>query len=193
MKRLSVFLIALMALAFAGLGQANIIYLVDEAGEPQLSPPESEQADRTQYFVDATSCAEGSICIQGLLGTPVVLSDTLSTARTNAGDTEAQQLTYLTGLGVTLGDPTFAERTDGNPTSITTVREYFSVTQGDWVAFFKNVSGGTVTVTFDRPLSNYTEFGAEVPIPAAFILFGSGLVGLGWLARRQRARKDSVV
>ena len=73
-----------------------------------------------------------------------------------------------------------------------TRQEYFWIKQGVWTAFFVNPEPGkllTVKV-LGGDISNYGVAG--VPIPAAFVLFGSGLVGLGWLARRQRARKDSV-
>ena len=102
----------------------------------------------------------------------------------------------LAELGRDLVEFATVEKIDGQqPAGFTfsTSQEYFWVKQGVWTAFFVNPTPGQlVTVTvFGEGLSNYGVAG--VPIPAAFILFGSGLVGLGWLARRQRARKEESV
>jgi hypothetical protein len=73
--------------------------------------------------------------------------------------------------------------------SFTTNRQYFSIKQATEMWFFENLSGGTVTVNLENNtenFSNWTEYGAVVPVPAAFWLFGTALIGFIGFSRRTK-------
>ena len=73
---------------------------------------------------------------------------------------------------------------------------YFSMKFGNDTAFFKNVSGQPITLSFTTGtasgLSHVTVYGEDftpsIPAPAALPLLLTGIAGLGWLSRR-RTRK----
>ena len=70
---------------------------------------------------------------------------------------------------------------------------YFSMKFGRDTAFFKNVSGQPITLTFTTGqasgLSHVTVYGGDftptIPAPAALPLLLTGIAGLGWLSRRR--------
>ena len=215
MKRLSSFLVGLMALGIAGLAHGNAVITIDNPLE--LNPVKEVQ-------VTCVGCELFGFWLEGYDGTnafsSVVLSDKWSTAwdwganTQLAGNDPVQQAAFLSTMITAMkkADP-IADRVDelgpvtgpGIPAprkfedpegqeifEFSTNREYFWVKKGNWLAYFWNPNPGTtLAISVPDGVSYYGVAG--VPIPAAFVLFGSGLVGLGWLARRQRARKDSVV
>lgn len=189
-------MVGLVALVFAGAGQANTIFIVDVNGAPQVSPPPTGQG--SQFFVTAVDCA-GEECIQGLLGAPALFDNNRSTAHTGVPNPAAGELAFLKDTLLVTVTEQYATSFSKDSLSdgvFSTNREYFAVKQGGpgggWTAFFKNVSGGYVTLDIQRDFSHVTEIGAVVPIPPAFLLFGSALLGMGWLARRQRVRRESM-
>jgi hypothetical protein len=132
------------------------------------------------------------------------VNDNTSTAffgvNANPAD-EADALATLLGIDQSLvvaGDTT---ENPGSDTTFSSDALWFSVKQGLWTAFFRNNSGGTLELSFERDLdqgagfegveySNVTEF-SVVPIPAAAWLFGSALVGMAGVGYR-RSRKQTA-
>ena len=77
---------------------------------------------------------------------------------------------------------------------------YFSLKVATFEAFFKNLTGGPITVRFSDTsvlhgfaLNHYTEFGslAAVPLPPAILLFAGALAGMGFLAWQRRGKQAS--
>jgi hypothetical protein len=112
----------------------------------------------------------------------------------NGSSDEAAELALLNSLLIlfdperaTVGD---ANKTDGDGDGFETNSQYFSIKKATELWFFENTSGGTVTVNLEGSTENYshwTEYGppvSEVPVPAAFWLFGTALVGFIGMSRR---------
>ncbi|WP_200388093.1 VPLPA-CTERM sorting domain-containing protein [Thiocapsa imhoffii] len=180
------------ASAFGSVSQASSLLVFNSSGAPIKA---GGGPNATQYWA---SC-QGDNCMQGIHGTqsaPIFSSE--SVTGFNIGPaSEANELSFLNNLLATssLSQPpvTFVQKTDVAGNSFTTNREYFSIKQQTWTAYFKNTSGGEITIDFGpNSWSHFTEYGNEVapvPLPAAAWLFGSallGLVGVGY--RRKRAR-----
>lgn len=70
---------------------------------------------------------------------------------------------------------------------------YFSMKFGNDTAYFKNVTGQPITLSFNTGtasgLSHVTVYGPDytpsIPAPAALPLLLTGIAGLGWLSRRR--------
>ena len=175
----------------ASAAQANVVGVVDLTGNPITN------GGGTQY---EASCTLGGDCILGFLGDPTVANDvSLDTAKVTghafSGNPTAEA-TFLNSLLDNMGLPNVSvpgDKTDEALGEFTTDRLYFSIKQGagedTFTAFFKNNSGGAVTVSFDpNNFSHYTEYGAVVPIPAAVWLFGSALLGIAGIGARRSAK-----
>ena len=203
MKKLSGLLFGLTVLLFGGLAHANMLDEI-EIDNPLHIPPAVDASVRFAEgagilgFYDPQYGTDLYVLFQGL-----ELSDGFSTAWSNSlvdGVTPNQlgdQVKFLEAMVAKLDDPKLgavninAQKVNVEGTTFTTSQEYFWIKRGNYFAFFWNPNPGTaLVITTD----GYSYYGvAGVPIPAAFVLFGSGLLGLGWLARRQRARKEESV
>ena len=210
MKRLSGLVVGLAALAFAGAASASTVSITIDTSLPpdKIFTVEWEGSGAGFYdkfypfegdwkeFPDANSWADaqkwGTSSSEGGLS----LSEDQATgwAGISPGDGGLLEAQFLDRMLVELDLPTasdiFWDKIDIEGDTFTTNREYFWIKTGQWIAYFQNTTGGAVKVLVDGGYSHYGVAG--VPIPAAFVLFGSGLLGLGWLARRQRARKDKM-
>ena len=215
MKRLSSFLVGLVALGIGGMAHGSALITIDNPLD--LNPTK-------EFKVECQSCELFGFWDEDYDGSNVfsrvALSEDWSTAwdwaenPRLASNDPLQAADFLSSMiaAMKAADPIGARVAELGPVTgggipaprkfedpegkdifeFSTNREYFWVKAGNWVAFFWNPNPGTeIAVSIPEGVSYYGVAG--VPIPAAFVLFGSGLVGLGWLARRQRARKDSVV
>ena len=201
MKRLSGLVVGLVALAFAGAAPAatvtiNIETLLAGGDRSVVCDGLGCQGFYDSLYNDAV--VSSSYTAFGDLE----LSDDRATAWNLRPSDEVTVWGFLNNMLAALPE-------DRDPVEFSTVRkfdgdfeagltfetrqEYFWIKQGVWTAFFVNPNPGQLLAVrvIGGDISNYGVAG--VPIPAAFILFGSGLVGLGWLARRQRARKEESV
>ena len=187
----------MVALAFAGAATANTVTI--NTNLPGGARDVSCEGPGCQgFFDDQYRDAVVSASYEDFGN--LVLSGGSATAWNLRPSDEATVWGFLNNMLEALPEPRdpvdFAtvRKFDGDFDELTfeTRQEYFWIKQGQWTAFFVNPNPGqllTVQV-LGGDISNYGVAG--VPIPAAFVLFGSGLVGLGWLARRQQARKDSA-
>ena len=213
MRRFFGVVIGLTALAFAGAAPAAT-YSIEvntaisggdrlvEAGQLFEGFYESLYDDTLAY--DGTGAGDGKLLwtFKGLILDPA--GDKSADPPEEAGSATAWSITpdnpktevaFLDEMVFFL-DPTekapseiFYDKIDGEGKGFTTSREYFWIKEGDWTAYFRNANPGK-PITVSVP-GGYSHYGvAGVPIPPAFLLFGSALLGMGWLARRQRARKD---
>ena len=200
MNRFSVFMAGFAALLIGGLAHGNTVDTIKIDNPLDLNPSGEavvsfESGAGVQGFYDEFYGTDGYQFFDG-----VVLSDELSTAWFFKAPTPPpndldSQVAFLQGMVDKIDDPRLGD-VNINPlkfeqagTTFTTNREYFWIKKGEWLAFFWNPNLESIQIV----TNGYSYYAvAGVPIPAAFVLFGSGLVGLGWLARRQRARKDSV-
>ena len=198
MKRLSGLVVGLAALAFAGAAPAATITITtDLAGGSRTVTCEG---------LDCLGFLDGGYD-DAVVGASYIgfknldLSDDNATAWNLRPSDESTVWGFLNNMLAALPEPRdrvdFAtvRKFDGDfeaGLTFETRQEYFWIKQGVWTAFFVNPEPGQlVTVrVLGGDISNYGVAG--VPIPAAFVLFGSGLVGLGWLARRQQARKAAL-
>ena len=138
----------------------------------------------------------GSVVCDSCLGftTPVVatvLSSTSADSYVKPGS-PASELTALNGLIALIPDAPVGSVSAGGGAgnSFSTDREYFSVKKGTLIWYFQNTKGPIDVSVRGAEYSHWTEYGesvAEVPIPAAAWLFGSGLIGLVGLKRRRRS------
>ena len=84
----------------------------------------------------------------------------------------------------------YVNKTDVAGNSFTTDRQYFSIKQSTEIWYFENTSGGTLTVELvnTNDYSHWTEYGqiSAVPVPAAFWLFGTALIGFIGVSRRRK-------
>jgi hypothetical protein len=201
MTSLGKFALAAVA-AFAAAGaQANKVQVFDITGT-------ALEAGGTQYTAQcnplATVCMKAFYEVTGT--TSLELNDSTGTGYKandrfagSLGDANpSTELAFLNNLLDELGrgdpDVTFVDKSDAEGDQFTSGRQYFSIKQADWTAFFENVSGKPLTVFFDpNNFSHYTEYGDNVPLPAAAWLFGSAIVGVGLVARRRRTDKLEAV
>ena len=203
--------IGLTALVLGGTAQGSSLAVDNPLG---LNPPTS--VDRGVKNYDGFSITSDTPGVQGFFephygedyfSDDFDLSDGKSTAwETTAtglerGGSLASEARHLDDMLVALRRPKASAsgldpvKVDEAASSVTTNREYFWIKHGQWTAYFVNPTPGTaITVNFwkDGKPTNFSHHAVAgvVPIPPAFLLFGSALLGMGWLARRQRARKD---
>lgn len=125
------------------------------------------------------------------LGTPSGSdADPYSLANSNPS-TEVSALNTLAGTSFTTADHNKTDAGGVSSFSFQTLAEYFILKIGSVHTFFKNTSGGLLTVDFLQTdmaggLSHYSEVG-QIPLPAAAWLMLAGLAGLGFAGRRRRA------
>ena len=215
MKRLFGLFFGLAALAFAGVAQASVVISINAGALPGGDRAVTCEGPFCQGFYDPGYVAtwpsdesafdyastEDAFKELVLSPDPVVSGASGFSTAWNLPDSSEDTIEdflnlMLPVLGRAPVDSSTVQKFDGDkPAGFTfsTAQEYFWIKQGKWTAYFANPNPGQlVTVTISGGgISNYGVAG--VPIPAAFVLFGSGLVGLGWLARRQRARKEESV
>ncbi|MFQ5562138.1 MAG: VPLPA-CTERM sorting domain-containing protein [Parvularculaceae bacterium] len=118
----------------------------------------------------------------------------------NSGEaTEIAALNTLAGTSFTTADHNKDQVGEGSLSSCSgdlcsfmTTALYFILKIDGFHTFFKNTSGGEVTITFDK--NDVPSFGLShvstidvVPLPAAFWLMGAGLAGLGFARGRKKA------
>jgi len=145
---------------------------------------------------DLLSCSGCS----GFVGlNPVTLSSSDADAYGMPGNSnESSQLGLLNDL-LALFDPArdpvvYANKTDGDGSGFKTDRQFFSIKKATKMWFFENLTGGEITVELGddtEPYSNWTAYGPEVPkvpVPAAFWLFGTALIGLVGFGRRKLSK-----
>ena len=82
-------------------------------------------------------------------------------------------------------------KTDVAGDRFSTSLQYFSIKQANDLFYFENTSGGSVTVALLGRTENYshwTEYGppSPIPVPAAFWLFGTALIGFIGISRRTK-------
>ena len=196
MKRLSVLLAGLVALAFVGAASASMVTITvnPEGIVPDKIFTVDWQGGGAGFYDEDYDQTNANMYVFKNLG----LSPSSATAwggidEGQGGKFQAEFLDrMLTALSLDTASNVYYEKIDGEGTTFTTNREYFWIKVGRWTAYFQNANPGSA-ITVNVQGDAYSHYGvAGVPIPAAFVLFGSGLVGLGWLARRQRARKDKM-
>lgn len=138
----------------------------------------------------------GSVVCDACLGFTGLATTILSP--TNADDyakpgSPASELDAINGLIALIPEPTPAPLTSvsaggGAGNLFSTDREYFSVKKGEFIWYFQNTKGPINVSVSGAEYSHWTEYGdavAEVPVPAAAWLFGSGLIALAGLKRRK--------
>ena len=201
MKKLSSLAVGLVALVFVGVAPAATI-TIDASAFASGDRFVTCEGIACQGFFDENYDSNVVVGASYTAFDNLILDDGSATAWNLRPSDETTIWNFLNNMLAAL-DPvrdavafSTVQKFDGTqPEGFTfsTVQEYFWIKQDQWTAFFVNPNPGqqvTVRIT-GGGLSNYGVAG--VPIPAAFVLFGSGLVGLGWLARRQRARKEESV
>ena len=183
----------LPAMLLATTAQASTIYIVNLTGSPITN---GGGANVQQY----TASCSSTNCIQGFFSnnnpdsnTPAVLSDSTATGYSIGDSSENNELAFLNSLLGSLTPPKSVNQVgtnSGSGSAFTTSAEYFSIKQQTWTAYFKNTSGGSITVEFNPvEFSHYTEYGNQVtsvPIPAAAWLFGSSLLGMIGIGFRRK-------
>lgn len=140
------------------------------------------------------SCTGCSGFVGSFPSGPISLSPTNADKYNMPGSSnETAQLGLLNDLLALFEPPrgpvSYVNKTDGDGNSFETNREYFSIKKSTEMWFFQNLTGGTVTINLDgrtEDYSNWTEYGAVVPVPAAFWLFGTALVGFIGISRRTK-------
>ncbi len=189
MRRFYSVVIGLTALAFAGAAPAALINIETDlaGGDRELDCGESCEGFFEDNYDDSNVPSYNFQTLK--------LSNTDATAWAVTPSNPQTEVDFLDSMVAKL-DPTetapseiYFEKIDGAGDGFTTNREYFWIKQGDWTAYFRNSTPGqSIVVDVEDGYSHYGVAG--VPIPPAFLLFGSALLGMGWLSRRQRARKD---
>lgn len=133
----------------------------------------------------------------GFIGTaPVSLSATNADNYAIANNSEATELALLNTLLAAFSPArdleTYVNKIDTQGNGFSTSLQYFSIKQASEIYYFENTSGGSVTVALESNTNNYshwTEYGdtvSAVPVPAAFWLFGTALIGFIGVSRRTR-------
>jgi hypothetical protein len=143
-----------------------------------------------------TPTVDCTLSCEGFIGTTPSFS--LSTANAidsplngNPTDELAKLNELLAGLATPRDPVNYVNKTDLGGNSFTTVRQYFSIKQSTEIWYFENTSGGSLTVELGTDTNNYshwTEYGSvsAVPVPAAFWLFGTALIGFIGVSRRTK-------
>ncbi len=197
MKRLSVLLAGLVALAFVGAASASMVTITvnPEGIVPDKIFTVEWEGDGAGFLdADYDQTDANTYVFENLELSPNAATAWDGISPRDEGLREAQFLDrMLVELDLPTASDIFWDKIDIEGDTFTTNREYFWIKTGQWIAYFQNAAPGTM-VTVNVKGGDFSHYGvAGVPIPAAFVLFGSGLVGLGWLARRQRARKEESV
>ena len=155
---------------------------------------------------DTVSCVLGCEGFVGpfslgppITGGPISLSLTMADAYPQTqgpgGSSAANELIRLNQLLALFADPrdpvSYVNKVDGDGDSFTTSLQYFSIKKSTDLWFFENTSGGAVTVNLEgrtEDYSHWTEYGppSVVPVPAAFWLFGTALIGFIGFSRRTK-------
>jgi hypothetical protein len=125
---------------------------------------------------------------------PISLSTALANEYPQAGNPagELARLNELLALFATPRTPvTDVNKIDVAGNGFSTSLQYFSIKQATDLFFFENTSGGEVFVNLlgnTVDYSHWTEYGppAVVPVPAAFWLFGTALIGFIGFSRRTK-------
>lgn len=103
---------------------------------------------------------------------------------------ELVQLNFrLADFDPTRPSVTSVMKTDVEDDGFVVDTQYFSIKKQNFLWFFENTSGGSLTVAMQGDdYSHWTKYGetvSEVPLPTAAWLFGSGLIALVGLKRRK--------
>ena len=142
--------------------------------------------------LDCTLSCEGFVV--GATPPAYALSTTNAIDFTGVGSSDAAELAklneLLAGLDPARAAVTYYNKDDNAGDGFTTDRQYFSIKQASQIFFFENTSGGTLTVDLGtaNDYSHWAEYGAmsAVPVPAAFWLFGTALIGFIGFSRRTK-------
>ena len=213
---------AVLAIAAGGLlsisAHANTIQILDIMGDTATSDNSTSQypapcADDLTVCMEAFYQVEDDPLTSDDETVPLNLSTTLGTGyEISSSDpgVEAVKLNELISAWNVLNDPDLdlieADKTAvGGPTKmeieddkLKTSFEWFSIKKGDYTTYFRNLTGGEVSVSWSPDdYSHWTTYGGDlldppdeiVPIPAAVWLFGSallGVIGIGY-RRKQEA------
>jgi hypothetical protein len=169
------------ALALPGLSSANTISLTGYNGPSTNLTCNGAALDACMGFVG--------------IG-PTTLSNTIAQNYDDGGPSNLP--TELAQLNLRLADfdpvrsPIVladADKTDVAGGGFVVDTQYFSIKKQNFLWFFENTSGGSLTVAMQGDnYSHWTKYGdtvSEVPLPAAAWLFGSGLIALVGLKRRK--------
>jgi hypothetical protein len=187
MRQISKWIVGLTALVLAAPVFSSTVTIT-------IDNPNGFDPSNKTYTVECGVVCEGFY----QANTGLQLSSEAATAwgGVNPGKGGAFEAAFLDGMLTQLGlDPVGANfaKIEGGGSMFETDREYFWVKQGEWIAYFRNTGDGFLTVDLgNQEFSHYGVAGAVIPIPPAFVLFGSALVGVGWLARRQRCCKHDA-
>jgi len=182
MKKSIVYAASLVVSIIAGAAHANQVWIIDEKGDPQITP-----GSGGQYNITCSDTCYGVVG-SGTTGALDTSADPNYNATAYAFSDPPNEYIFLNELLST--NFTGQVKIDLSPgtTSFVIPWEYFSIKQGTWTAFFQNASGSQITVNTLRgedpvTLSHYT---GMVPLPGAVWLFGSALLGVIALGRRRR-------
>lgn len=184
-KRVLSLLAGVAALAGAGALQAASINSSGIVIDTSLYP--------TGLF--EVSCDGAGACEGFSQNSPLTLSPIFATAwgGVHPGQGGRLQAGFLDGLLERLDLAPVGNRytkVDKTVSSFMTKRKHFGIKTGQWIAYLRNAHVYPVIVHLNTKVNSHGEAGAVVPIPPAFLLFGSAVAGLGWLAHRQRARRQ---
>lgn len=148
-----------------------------------------------QNIVGTTVAANGTGVSQGgALGSSIIAWDfngggtwvnTFSTA-TSSGGVEGSAITASINLYDNWNGTNFFQGTTGNGTQLATGTATGTATSGTYTLSWQSlIVGGP----FNNQIGTYNvsgTYGAQVPVPAAAWLMGSGLIGLVGVARRRK-------
>lgn len=123
--------------------------------------------------------------------------------------TELDKFAIVTGLSSYIalkddsGNSEGSYQASGSDTIAVVSAEYFSLKYAGYLAFFKNDSGGALTINMwsgdcendptacsSNTISHVTEYISPVPVPASGLLLLGGLGGLVAMRRRKKLQKN---
>ncbi len=128
-------------------------------------------------------------------GTMGMLSNTNADQYDGGNSSEANETLALNEIaGTSFLEADATKSPSDPPLSFSTMAEYFMLKIANTNVFFKNTSGGSLSVVYDpngataSGLSHHTQWGevSEIPLPAAIWLMGAGLAGLGFASRKRK-------